>query len=93
MARARWSRGSSGEIAAQGERCLKLVEGYGYDITGRDVWAAHDVKMKAAQAFGRRDETLAVVRALVAGETFGERFVTRILGRELRLPGPLSKRA
>jgi tetratricopeptide (TPR) repeat protein len=62
-----------------------LVEGYGYDITGLDVRAAYNHTMKAARNIGRENETLARIRELVAGETLGERFVTKILGRELGL--------
>jgi len=62
-----------------------LVEGYGYDITGRDVWEAYDYAMKAAENAGCRGEAFDRVRKLVAAEVFGERFVTKILGRELGL--------
>ena len=62
-----------------------LVEGYGYDITGRDVRKAYDYAMKAAENAGCRRETFDRIRKLVAGEVFGERFVTKILGRELGL--------
>jgi hypothetical protein len=62
-----------------------LVEGYGYDITSVDVLSAYDHTMKAAENAGCRPETLERVRRLVAGEVFGERFVTRVLGRELGL--------
>jgi hypothetical protein len=62
-----------------------LVEGHGYEITGADVWAAYANTMKAAEKAGRADETREHVRRLVAGETVGERFVTRILGRALGL--------
>ena len=62
-----------------------LVAGYGYEITGADVWAAYDHTMKAAEHAGRRDEVRSRVRDVVASETFGERFVNRILGRELEL--------
>ncbi|MFH1313705.1 MAG: hypothetical protein ABIJ00_10845 [Candidatus Eisenbacteria bacterium] len=62
-----------------------LVEGYGYDITGLDVRAAYDHAMKAARNIACEDETRARIRELVAGETIGERFVTKILGRELGL--------
>jgi hypothetical protein len=41
--------------------------------------------MKAAENAGRSGEVRDRTRTLVAGETFGERFVTRILGRELGL--------
>ena len=63
-----------------------LVEGYGYDITGMDVWKAYDYTMKAAENAGCRDEAFNRVRKLVAAEVFGERFVAKILGRELGLP-------
>ncbi len=62
-----------------------LVEGYGYEITGLDVRAAYDYTMAAAEQAGCKAETFTRIRELVAGETFGERFVTRILGHELGL--------
>ena len=62
-----------------------LVEGYGYDITGMDVWAAYDHTMQAAESAGCKPETFERIRELVAGENFGERFVTRIIGQELGL--------
>lgn len=60
-----------------------LVEGYGYEITGADVLAAYSHTMKAAEHAGVAEETRARIRDLVSRETFGERFVTRILGRYL----------
>jgi len=62
-----------------------LVEGYGYGITGLDVQAAYNHTMKAAENAGCEPETLERVRKLVSGEVFGERFVNKILGRELGL--------
>lgn len=62
-----------------------LVAGYGYDISGRDVWDAYRHTVEAGAQAGCRQETVERIRRLVAGETFGERFVTRILGRELGL--------
>jgi len=62
-----------------------LVEGYGYEITGADVWAAYANTMKAAAKAGLAGEVRDRIRTLVASETYGERFVTRILGRELGL--------
>ncbi len=53
-----------------------LVEGYGYEITGAELLSAYSHTMKA-------DETRARVRELVSRETYGERFVTRVLGRHL----------
>jgi len=62
-----------------------LVEGYGYEITGLDVWAAYSHTMKAAENARCVTETRERIRSLVAGETFGGRFVNEILGRELGL--------
>jgi len=62
-----------------------LVEGYGYDITGADVWNAYLHTMKAAEHAGCVNETKRRIGELVARESFGERFVTRVLGRELGL--------
>ena len=62
-----------------------LVLGYGYEITGKDVREAWNHTMQAAGNAKCEQETRQRVRELVASETFGERFVTRILGRELGL--------
>jgi hypothetical protein len=39
--------------------------------------------MKAAENAGCKSKTFTRIRKLVAGETFGERFITKILGRDL----------
>ncbi|NVB38562.1 hypothetical protein G6O69_12035 [Pseudenhygromyxa sp. WMMC2535] len=62
-----------------------LVDGFGYEITGADVLAAYSHTMKAAEHAGVVEETRARIRALVSRETFGKRFVTRVLGRYLQL--------
>ena len=62
-----------------------LVEGYGYEITGLDVLNAYSFTMEAAKNAGCAEETLQRIRTLVSGETFGEHFVTKILGRQLEL--------
>jgi tetratricopeptide (TPR) repeat protein len=62
-----------------------LVEGYGYEITGLDVLNAYSHTMKAAENAGRAELTRERIHDLVARESFGERFVTRILGRQLGL--------
>jgi len=41
--------------------------------------------MEAAENGGSADETRQRLRHLVAQETFGERFVTKVLGRRLGL--------
>jgi len=62
-----------------------LVQGYGYEITSADVWAAYRATMKAAEQHGSAPATREHIRTMLAGETFGERFVTKILGREVGL--------
>jgi len=62
-----------------------LIEGYGFEITSADVFAAYTHTMKAAENAGTADATRARIRDLVSLETFGERFVTLILGHELGL--------
>jgi hypothetical protein len=62
-----------------------LVEGYGYEITGLDVLNAYAHTMKAAKNAGRAEETQKRIHDLVARESFGERFVTKVLGRQLGL--------
>ncbi len=61
-----------------------LVQGYGYEITAADVWAAYSSTMKAAENNGNADEIRERVKELVGGEKAGG-FVSRILGRELGL--------
>jgi hypothetical protein len=62
-----------------------LVEGYGYEITGIDVLSAYSHTMKAAENAGCAEETRQRIRDLVSRESFGERFVTKVLGRYLGL--------
>ena len=62
-----------------------LVQGYGYEITSVDVWAAYENTLKAAEKNGTADPTRERVRRLVETETSGQRFVTEILGRKLGL--------
>jgi len=60
-----------------------LVEGYGYDVTGLDVLDAYSFTVQAAENAGLAEQTRERIRALVARESFGERFVTKILGPKL----------
>jgi hypothetical protein len=60
-----------------------LVHGYGYEITGADVWAAYASTVNAAEKNGTAAEVRARIKQLVAGEPRG--FVAQILGRDLGL--------
>ncbi len=60
-----------------------LVEGYGYEITGLDVWKAFDATMKAADLAGCRTGTLERIRRLVGGGGAGAKFVAEALGTRL----------
>jgi hypothetical protein len=61
-----------------------LTRGYGYEITGLDIWAAYSDTMKAAEKNGNASEIREKVKQLVADEAPGG-FVRRVLGRELGL--------
>jgi hypothetical protein len=60
-----------------------LVQGYGYEITSVDVWDAYRATLFAADRHGSSAEVKERVRKLVAAEGTGDRFVTKVLGREL----------
>ena len=62
-----------------------LVGGYGYEITSADVWEAYRRTMEAAGNLGEVEQTGKAIRDLVARETNGECFVTRVLRTELGL--------
>ena len=62
-----------------------LVQGYGYEITGADVWDAYRATLAAAERRDAGAEVKERIRKLVAAEGTGDRFVTKVLGRELGL--------
>jgi tetratricopeptide (TPR) repeat protein len=62
-----------------------LVKGYGYDITGLDVLNAYSHTTKAADNAGCAEETHQRIHDVVAQNSLGARFVTRVLGRHLEL--------
>jgi len=62
-----------------------LVQGYGYEVTGADVWDAYRATLEAAERHGTSADVKDRVRKMVAAEGAGERFVTKVLGRELGL--------
>jgi hypothetical protein len=62
-----------------------LASGYGYEITGLDVWAAYRHTMSAAERAGCNAQAFERVRRLVEGDRQADRFVTKILGAELGL--------
>jgi hypothetical protein len=62
-----------------------LVQGYGYDITGADVWDAYRATLAAAERQGSAAEVRERVRTMVAAVNGGDRFVAKVLGRELGL--------
>lgn len=61
-----------------------LIQGYGFEISGADVWAAYSSTMTAAEKMGAVADVRARVRELVASQGSGG-FVARILGGELGL--------
>lgn len=61
-----------------------LVQGYGYEITGADVWDAYRATLAVAERRGAGAEVKERIRKLVAGEEAGG-FVAKVLGRDLGL--------
>lgn len=61
-----------------------LVEGYGYEITSGDVWAAYNATVAAAKTLGEEETVLDRIRSMV-GES-GDGFVAQILHRRLETP-------
>jgi hypothetical protein len=62
----------------------RLVEGYGYEITGADVLAAYSATIEAARRQGIEGQTRERIRELVAAEA-PRGFVSGILGEEIGL--------
>jgi hypothetical protein len=62
-----------------------LAQGYGYEITSADVWAAYDATMEAAMRQGESKDVEDRIRELVRAEGGGGRFVAQVLGRKLGL--------
>ena len=62
-----------------------LVLGYGYEITSVDVWDAYRATLLAADRLGAAADVTERIRKMVAVEGAGERFVTKVLARELGL--------
>jgi hypothetical protein len=56
-----------------------LGQGYGYEVTGADVWTTYSHAKQVAERLGRGDEIRARVRELAANGGF----VAEVLGREL----------
>ena len=59
-----------------------LAQGYGYDITSEDVWAAHQATLQAAEAMGDVAAVKARMRQVVANGGPAN-FVAKVLGRVL----------
>ena len=63
-----------------------LAQGYGYEMTGADVWAAYSTTVNVAERHGQIAEARAEIRRLAASTPVGDNLVARILGRELGSP-------
>lgn len=59
-----------------------LAQGYGYDVTSADVWAAYQATLHAAEVLGDVPGVVARVRQTVAAGSAGN-FVAAVLGRVL----------
>jgi hypothetical protein len=62
-----------------------LLKGYGYEISGLDVWAAYHATMKAAEAAGNADEVRSKITQAVKFGLTERNAIAGILARELGL--------
>ena len=62
-----------------------LVEGWGYEITGSDVYAAYDYALKAAENLGITDQVKADIAKIVSADKSPGMYVRNILDRRLDL--------
>jgi len=62
-----------------------LVEGWGYEITGSDIYSAYDYAMKAAENLGIADQVKADIVKIVNADKTPGLFVKDMLGRHLDL--------
>ncbi|MDX2086282.1 MAG: hypothetical protein SFX73_00475, partial [Kofleriaceae bacterium] len=62
-----------------------IGQGFGYDITSSHVLEAYRALMSAAESMGIGTETTARVREIAVTAPSPDRFLARVLGRELRL--------
>jgi hypothetical protein len=62
-----------------------LSEGWGYEITGSDVYSAYDYAMKAAESLGVTDQVKADIVKIVSADKSSGMFVKDMLGRHLDL--------
>lgn len=61
-----------------------LIQGYGYEITSADVWAAYRSTMAAGERHGSAADVKAQIRKMVAAETASDHFISKVLSRELQ---------
>jgi hypothetical protein len=62
-----------------------LVEGWGYEITGSDVYAAYDYALKAAENLGITDQVKADIAKIVSADKSPGMLIKDILSRHLDL--------
>ncbi len=62
-----------------------LGEGYGYEITSAEVWAAYDATIEAARRHGDAEKVEDRIRDMVRSESSGERYLSKVLGKKLGL--------
>jgi len=62
-----------------------LVEGWGYEITGSDVYSAYEYAMQAAESLGVTDQVKADIVKIVSADNSPGMYVRNILDRHLDL--------
>ena len=60
-----------------------IAQGYGYELTNADVWAAYAPAKEAADRLGAGAEFRARLRSIIASYTRGDALVGRVLRGQL----------
>jgi hypothetical protein len=60
-----------------------LAQGYGYEITAADAWAAYENTVRAAEKRGQVAQVRARIRELVGGDTPAQRWLHSVIARSL----------
>ncbi len=60
-----------------------LAQGYGYEVTAADAWAAYENTLRAAEKLGQAGPVRARIRELIAGDTPAQRWLRSVIARSL----------
>ena len=80
-------------LGTQSGEWIRFAEGWGYEVTGSDVFAAYDYAMKAAESLGVTDQVKADIAKIVSTDRSPGMLVRDVLGHHLDLVKIRAQRA